>query len=323
MPLSQAVEHARRARRRAPRLGRRRGRERLRRPQRGGVGGRRVRLRPARREGSTRRSLLDAIQAQAEHRAELARADRARGGRRGRGLGAVRSRRPPGLFNTVVELVVGQNAHLRFVCGQELDENSWSSARSAPASPATRTLDWVVARLRLGQRQGLPEHDPRRRGRGGEGHRRVRHARAPAPGLRHDAGARRGQLHLRPRVPRHPRRPLQRGLARDDQGRSAAPSRPTPSRSRATCCSARRPTPTRSRAWRSSPTTCAARTRPRSPRSTPTSSSTCVRAGWTRRSPRAWSSRASSPSWSSASRRAPMRDALATALERRLEAVLG
>ena len=93
-------------------------------------------------------------------------------------------------------------------------------------------------------------------------------------------------------------------LARDDQGRPRARRRPTPSRSRATCCCPRRPTPTRSRASRSSPTTSAAPTRRRSPRSTPSSSSTCAPAACRSRSRRAWSSRASSPSSSSASRRA-------------------
>ena len=29
------------------------------------------------------------------------------------------------LLNTVVELVVGQNARLRYVCGQDLNEKSW------------------------------------------------------------------------------------------------------------------------------------------------------------------------------------------------------
>src|SRR3712207_6550883 len=34
-----------------------------------------------------------------------------------------------GLMTTVVELVVGQNANLRFVSGQELDEKSWIFGR--------------------------------------------------------------------------------------------------------------------------------------------------------------------------------------------------
>src|SRR3954464_5169109 len=84
-----------------------------------------------------------------------------------------------------------------------------------------------------------------------------------------------------------------------------ARSRPTRSRSAATCCCPSAPTRTRSRASRSSPTTSAARTRRRSRRSTRSSSSTCARAGCPSRRRSAWSSRASWPSWSSASRRAP------------------
>src|SRR3954469_6877968 len=77
-----------------------------------------------------------------------------------------------------------------------------------------------------------------------------------------------------------------------------------PSRSAATCCSPSAPTPTRSRAWRSSPTTSAARTRRRSRRSTRSSSSTCAPAGCRRGRLSGWSSRASWPSSCSASTRA-------------------
>ena len=51
----------------------------------------------------------------------------------------------------------------------------------------------------------------------GAGHRRLRRRPGPAPRLRHDPGARGAEHQLRPRLPRRPRRRLDRGLARDDQ----------------------------------------------------------------------------------------------------------
>jgi Fe-S cluster assembly protein SufD len=49
-----------------------------------------------------------------------------------------------GLFTTVSELVVGQNAHLRFVSGQELDESSWIFGTQRARVARDATLDWVV-----------------------------------------------------------------------------------------------------------------------------------------------------------------------------------
>jgi Fe-S cluster assembly protein SufD len=49
-----------------------------------------------------------------------------------------------GLFTTVSELVVGQNAHLRFVSGQELDEQSWIFGTQRARVARDATLDWVV-----------------------------------------------------------------------------------------------------------------------------------------------------------------------------------
>jgi Fe-S cluster assembly protein SufD len=49
-----------------------------------------------------------------------------------------------GLFTTVTELVVGQNAHLRFVSGQELDEGSWIFGTQRARVARDATLDWVV-----------------------------------------------------------------------------------------------------------------------------------------------------------------------------------
>ncbi len=50
----------------------------------------------------------------------------------------------PGLFTTVVELVVGQNANLRFVSGQALDERSWIFGTQRAKVARDGRLDWVV-----------------------------------------------------------------------------------------------------------------------------------------------------------------------------------
>jgi Fe-S cluster assembly protein SufD len=49
-----------------------------------------------------------------------------------------------GLFTTVVELVVGQNANLRFVSAQDLDERSWIFGRQRATVARDASLDWVV-----------------------------------------------------------------------------------------------------------------------------------------------------------------------------------
>jgi Fe-S cluster assembly protein SufD len=48
------------------------------------------------------------------------------------------------LFNTVVELVVGQNARLRYVCGQDLNEKSWIFGAQRAEVARDGVLDWVV-----------------------------------------------------------------------------------------------------------------------------------------------------------------------------------
>jgi Fe-S cluster assembly protein SufD len=50
----------------------------------------------------------------------------------------------PGLFTTVVELVVGQDAKLRFVSGQGLDEQSWIFGTQRARVGRDAKLDWVV-----------------------------------------------------------------------------------------------------------------------------------------------------------------------------------
>jgi Fe-S cluster assembly protein SufD len=48
------------------------------------------------------------------------------------------------VFNTVVELVVGQNANLRFVCGQALSEQSWVFGTQRAEVARDGALDWVA-----------------------------------------------------------------------------------------------------------------------------------------------------------------------------------
>ena len=48
------------------------------------------------------------------------------------------------LLITVVELVVGQNARLRYVCGQDLNEKSWIFGAQRAEVARDGSLDWVV-----------------------------------------------------------------------------------------------------------------------------------------------------------------------------------
>jgi len=48
------------------------------------------------------------------------------------------------LFNTTVELVVGDNAHLRFVSGQQLSERSWILGSHRAEVSSNGSLDWVA-----------------------------------------------------------------------------------------------------------------------------------------------------------------------------------
>ncbi|MBV9819413.1 MAG: Fe-S cluster assembly protein SufD [Solirubrobacterales bacterium] len=49
-----------------------------------------------------------------------------------------------GVVNVVTELVVGQNAHLRYVCGQGLSERSWIFGAQRAEVGRDATLDWVA-----------------------------------------------------------------------------------------------------------------------------------------------------------------------------------
>jgi len=48
------------------------------------------------------------------------------------------------MLNTVVELVVGQNARLRYVCGQDLNERSWIFGAQRAEVARDGRLDWVA-----------------------------------------------------------------------------------------------------------------------------------------------------------------------------------
>jgi len=48
------------------------------------------------------------------------------------------------ILNTVVELVVGQNAKLRYVCGQDLNEQSWIFGAQRAEVARDGKLDWVA-----------------------------------------------------------------------------------------------------------------------------------------------------------------------------------
>jgi Fe-S cluster assembly protein SufD len=56
----------------------------------------------------------------------------------------------PGLVTTVVELVVGQNAHLRFVSAQDLDEKALVFGTQRARVGRDASLDWVVLGLGSG-----------------------------------------------------------------------------------------------------------------------------------------------------------------------------
>jgi Fe-S cluster assembly protein SufD len=49
-----------------------------------------------------------------------------------------------GVFNVVTELVVGQNARLRYVCGQDLSEKSWIFGTQRAEVGRDAALDWVA-----------------------------------------------------------------------------------------------------------------------------------------------------------------------------------
>jgi Fe-S cluster assembly protein SufD len=72
-----------------------------------------------------------------------------------------------GVFNTVVELVVSENARLRYVCGQSLSERSWIFGSQRAEVGRDGSLDWVAlgfgstgGRVRMETRLGGPAPTP-------------------------------------------------------------------------------------------------------------------------------------------------------------------
>ncbi len=70
------------------------------------------------------------------------------------------------LFNTVVELKVGDGARLRFVCGQSLSEKSWIFGTHRAEVGRDATLDWVA--LGFGSAHGRVRMETRLDGPGAE-----------------------------------------------------------------------------------------------------------------------------------------------------------
>src|SRR3954465_1573550 len=71
------------------------------------------------------------------------------------------------LFNTVVELVVGQNAKLRYVCGQALSEKPWIFGTQRSVVERVGRLDWVA--LGFGSARGKVRMETNLAGEGSHG----------------------------------------------------------------------------------------------------------------------------------------------------------
>ena len=223
LPLSGRPRAPSRARRAAPRHDRPR-RRRVHGAQRGRLGGRRVRPRAPRRPGRRADPAHRGHDAAAA-RSSPPRADRARGGREAEVWEQYLSGGDEAtVLNTVVELRVGQNANLRYVCAQELNERSWIFGAQRAEVERDGALDWVA--LGFGSARGKVRMETLLAGPGAD----AKVTGAYAPHARQHVDFDTTQEHgapnttSGPRVPRHPRRPLQRRLARDDQGRPGRPA---------------------------------------------------------------------------------------------------
>jgi Fe-S cluster assembly protein SufD len=71
-----------------------------------------------------------------------------------------------GVFNVVTELVVGDNARLRYVCGQSLSERSWIFGAQRAEVGRDASLDWVA--LGFGSARGRVRMETRLGGPGAE-----------------------------------------------------------------------------------------------------------------------------------------------------------
>jgi Fe-S cluster assembly protein SufD len=71
-----------------------------------------------------------------------------------------------GVVNVVTELIVGQNAHLRYVCGQGLSEKSWIFGAQRAEVGRDAGLDWVA--LGFGSKGGHVRMETRLEGEGAD-----------------------------------------------------------------------------------------------------------------------------------------------------------
>ena len=129
-----------------------------------------------------------------------------------------------GLLNSVVELSVGQAATLRYVNTQDISEQAWIFATQRAQVERDGRLDWAA--LGFGSARGKVRMETKLAGPGSEARVTGGYAGGPGQHLDYDThpGARGAEHQLRPRLPRRPRRRLDRGLARDDQGRPRRPA---------------------------------------------------------------------------------------------------
>ncbi len=225
------------------------------------------------------------------------------------------------MFNVVAELVVGDDARLRYVCGQDLSERSWIFGAQRAEVGRDGRLDWVA--LGFGSARGHVRMETRL---GGEG------ADARVTG----AYATHGRQHIDFDTTQEHAAPNTtsdlafRGVL---QGRSSAVWKGNiivdPGAQKTDAFQESRNLLLSKRAHadaipgleiQANDVRCT-HARP-SPRSTPSSSSTCARTACPSRRPSGWSSRASWPRWSSASRPVRCARSLGDALERRLGLIL-
>ncbi len=71
-----------------------------------------------------------------------------------------------GLFNVVTELIVSDNAHLRYVCGQDLSEKTWIFGAQRAEVGRDAALDWVA--LGFGSARGRVRMETRLSGPGAD-----------------------------------------------------------------------------------------------------------------------------------------------------------
>jgi Fe-S cluster assembly protein SufD len=71
-----------------------------------------------------------------------------------------------GVFNVVTELIIGASAHLRYVCGQDLSEQSWIFGAQRAEVGRDSGLDWVA--LGFGSARGHVRMETRLVGQGAE-----------------------------------------------------------------------------------------------------------------------------------------------------------